>query len=71
MLFNLEFANNISIYLTIYFIVVAVIQQIFDTIAELATFIGIPNKEAKAEIKMHPVAKIIKLKQEKARYNLR
>ena len=31
------------------------IAQIFNPIAELLIPIGIPNKEAKAEIKIHPI----------------
>ena len=31
----------------------AAVAQIFDPIAELITFIGIPSKEAKAKIKMN------------------
>ena len=33
----------------------AAIAQIFNPIAELLIPIGIPNKEAKAEIKIHPI----------------
>ena len=33
----------------------AAIAQIFNPIAELLIRIGIPNKEAKAEIKIHPI----------------
>ena len=33
----------------------AAIAQIFNPIAELLISIGIPNKEAKAEIKIHPI----------------
>ena len=33
----------------------AAIAQIFNPIAELLITIGIPNKEAKAEIKIHPI----------------
>ena len=32
-----------------------VITQIFNPAAELGKLIGIPNKEEKAEIEMHPV----------------
>ena len=56
MLFNLEFANNtilsrfffIFLILDLYFLVPAVL-------AEIAISIGIPSKEAKAEIEMHRV----------------
>ena len=39
----------------LYFLIPAVITQIFNPIAELVIPIGIPTKEAKAEIEMHPV----------------
>ena len=63
MLFNFDFANNtisscfffffLIIYL--YFLIPAVIAQTFHPIAELITPIGIPTKEAKAEMETHPV----------------
>ena len=37
-----------------YFLIPAVIAQIFNPIAELVISIGIPIKEAKAEIEIHP-----------------
>ena len=63
MLFNLNFANNTilscfySFFLIIdlYFLTAALITQIFNPIAKLAILIGIPTKEAKAEIEAHPV----------------
>ena len=39
----------------LYFLILAVIAQIFNPIAELIIFIGIPIKEAKAEIEIHLV----------------
>ena len=39
----------------LYFFISAAIAQIFNTIAELVNPIGIPSKEAKAEIQIHPV----------------
>ena len=39
----------------LYFLIHAVIKQIFNPIVELLIPIGILNKEAKAEMKMHPV----------------
>ena len=56
MLFNLEFANNtissrfffIFLIIDLYFLVPAVI-------AEIVISIGIPSKEAKAEIEIHRV----------------
>ena len=60
MLFNLDFANNTILscfffFLTIdlYFLIIAVIEQVFNPIAELVIPIGIPIKEVKSEI--HPV----------------
>ena len=55
MLFNLDFANNtilswfffIFIIIGLYFLVPAVIAQIFNTIAELLIPIGMPIKEEK------------------------
>ena len=41
--------------INLYFLIPAVITQIFNPIAELAIPIGIPTKEAKAEIETHPV----------------
>ena len=63
MQFDLDFANNTILscffffFLIIdsYFLTPAVIIQIFSPIAELVIPIGIPNKEAKAEIEIHPV----------------
>ena len=40
----------------LYFLIPAVITQIFDPTAELVMPTGIPTKEAKAEIEIHPVA---------------
>ena len=56
MLFNLEFANNTILsrffftflIIDLYFLVPAVI-------AEIVISIGIPSKETKAEIEIHPV----------------
>ena len=70
MLFNLDFANNtvlscfVFFFLNIdlYFLIPAVIAPNFIPIAELVIPIGIPTKEVKAEIEIHPViveAKII------------
>ena len=39
----------------LHFLIPAVIAQIFNPIAELVIPIGIAIKEAKAEVKMHPV----------------
>ena len=37
-----------------YFLIPAVIAQVFNPIVELVIPIGIPSKEAKAEIETHP-----------------
>ena len=59
MLFNLDFANNtISSWFFLfylYFLIPVVITQMFNPIVELAIPIGIPTKEAKAEMETHPV----------------
>ena len=62
---NLAFANNIILswshifflYLIIdlYFLIPQVIAQIFNSIAEQIIPTGIPRKEAKVEIEIHPV----------------
>ena len=63
MLFNLDFANNtilscfffFFLIIDLYFLIPAVIAQIFNPIAEIVIPIGIATKEAKAEMKTHPV----------------
>ena len=61
MLFNFDFASNtilscfFFLIIDLYFLIAAVIAQIFNPIAELVISIGIPLKEAKAEIEIHPV----------------
>ena len=63
MLFNFAFASNtilscfffFFLIIDLYFITAAVISQIFSPIAELLIPIGIPTKEAKAEMGTHPV----------------
>ena len=61
MLFNLDFANNtilscfFFLIIDLYFLIPAAIAQIFNPIAELVILIGIPSKEAKAEIEILPV----------------
>ena len=39
----------------LYFLIPAATVQFFNPIAELLVSIGIPSKEAKAEIEIHPV----------------
>ena len=63
MLFNLDFANNtillcfffFFLIIDLYFLIPAVIAQIFDPISELVLPRGISIKEAKAETEIHPV----------------
>ena len=63
MLFNLDFANNtillgfffFFLIIDLYFLIAAVITQIFNPIAELVIPIGIPTKEAKTEMETLPV----------------
>ena len=60
---NLDFANNrilscfffFFLIIDLYFLIQAVIAQIFNPIAELVIPIGIPTTEAEAEMKIHPV----------------
>ena len=69
MLFNLDFANNtiLSCFLfffliiDLYFLIPVVIAQIFNFIAELVIPIGIPTKEAKAEMETHSLTVEIKI----------
>ena len=39
----------------LYFLIPPAIAQIFNSVAELVIPIGIPSKEAKTEIEIHPV----------------
>ena len=63
MLFHLDFASNsvrscfflFFLIIDLYFLIPAVIAQIFDPIAEFVISLGIPIKEEKAEIEIHPV----------------
>ena len=63
MLFSLDFANNtilssfffFFLIIDLYFLIAAVVAQIFNPIAEIIIAIGIPTKEAKSEIEIHPV----------------
>ena len=45
----------------LYFQIPEAIAQIFNPIAELVTPIGIPNKEGKEEIEIHPVIEEAKI----------
>ena len=63
MLFNLDFAHNaillcfffFFLITNLYFLIAAVITQIFNPIGEIVILTGIPTKEAKAEMETHPV----------------
>ena len=63
MLFNLDFAINtilscfffFLLIIDLYFLILAVVAQIFYHIAELVIRIGVSIKEEKAEIEIHPV----------------
>ena len=61
MLFNLDFANNTILscfffgIIDLFFLIPAVITQIFNRTAELLNTMGIPTKEEKAEMETHPV----------------
>ena len=69
-LLNLVFANNtilsclffFFLIIDLYFLIAAFIAQIFNPIAELAIPIGIPSKESKTEIQIHPVAAETKIR---------
>ena len=53
----------------LYFLIPAVIGQISNSVAELVISIGIPSKEAKAEIEIHPSTTEAKAK--RCQYNLK
>ena len=63
MLFNLYFAKNtilscfffFFLIIDLYFLIPAVIAQTFNPISELIIPLGIPSKEAKADIEKHPL----------------
>ena len=62
MLCNLDFSNNILSWFFFFFLIIylnylipAVIAQMFNPVAESVIFIGIPIKEAKAEMETYPV----------------
>ena len=70
MLFNFDFANNtllntilflFFLFIDLYFLIPAVITQMFNSIAELIIPIGFPTKEAKVEMEIHPVTVEIKI----------
>ena len=63
MLFNLDFANKTVLSSCFFFFLIidwyvlipAGIAEMFNLIAELVIPIGVPTKEAKAEMETHPV----------------
>ena len=63
MQFNLFFARNtilscffiFSLTIHLYFLIAAVVTQIFNPITKLVIPKGIPSKEPKAEVETHPV----------------
>ena len=70
MLFNFDFGNNtllntilflFFLFIDLYFLIPAVITQMFNPIAELIIPIGFPTKEAKVEMEIHPVTVEIKI----------
>ena len=58
----------VSLIIDLCFLFPAAIEQIFNPISELVIPSGIPNKEAKAEIEIHPVISEVKIR--KCSYNL-
>ena len=71
MLFNLDFDNNtilscfflFFLIIDLYFLIPAVIAQIFNLIGQLTTPLGTPNKEANTEIEIHPVIVEVKIRE--------
>ena len=63
MLFNLDFASNtilwcfflFLLFIDLYFLIPAVITQIFNPVGELVIPIGIPTNETEAEMETHPI----------------
>ena len=63
MLFDLDIVNNIILpcffffflIIYLYFLITAVIAQVFNPVAKLVTLIGISTKETKEEMKTHAV----------------
>ena len=62
MLFKLDFANNTILSCFFFFflnidlyVIPAAIAEIFNPIAELVILMGIPSKETKEDIEIHPV----------------
>ena len=67
MLFNLDLLFYHAFFffflvIDLYFLISAAITQIFNPIGELLIPLGIPSKEAKAEVEIHPVIVEAKIK---------
>ena len=70
MLFYLDFANNtilscffiFFLIIDLYFLIHAVIVQLFNPIEKHVIPIGIPIQEAKAEIEIHPAIAEVKIR---------
>ena len=66
MLFNLDFANNTILSCFFFFFLIIdlnlLIPEVIAQIAEVVIHIGIPSKEAKAEIEIHPVTTKAKIR---------
>ena len=66
--FSLNFANNtilsslflFFVIIGLYFLIPATFVQIFNPVAKRVIPIGIPSKEAKTEIQIHPVIEEVK-----------
>ena len=70
MLFNLDFANNtilsffffVFLIIDLCFLIPVAIAQFYNSISELVIPMGIPSKDAKAKIEIHPVIVEAKLR---------
>ena len=78
MLFNLDFTNNtflscfffFFLIIDLYFLIFAVITQIFNPIAKIVIPIGIATKEAKAKMETHLVTAEIKISKYSIQFKL-
>ena len=70
-LFNLDFANDLILsclflhflFIDLNVLIPAIIIQIFNLIAELVIPIGVPTKESKGEMEIHPVIVEFKIRE--------
>ena len=67
--FNFDLANNtilscsfFFLIIDLYFLIAAVITQVFNPTTELTIPVGIPTKESKAEMETNPVAVELKIR---------